>query len=372
MGIKKILITGSNGFIGRNLFFNLKYIPGLEMYGFDVGNDRDYLLKILKDVDIVFHLAGVNRPDNINDFHKNNAELTQFIVDCLIENKHLIPIVLSSSTQAELDNDYGKSKLDAENHILRYRSLGGSGFIYRLTNVFGKWSRPNYNSVIATFCYNIANGKEITISDRSKELQLVYVDDIVDNFKSLIFGLDKSPQTGIISITPTYKVNLGEIADLIKSFRDISTTEMIPDMNIDFIKKLHSTYLSFIPLSEAIYPVNIQSDERGYLFELLKSKSFGQIFVSRTNPGITRGNHFHHSKNEKFCVIEGSAVIKLRHLITNETHDFHVNGKEPEVVNILPGYTHSITNIGQTELITLFWANEPFEKERPDTFFEKV
>lgn len=370
--MKKVLITGSNGFLGRNLLYNLKYIDGLEVFEFDVEHDRRYLKELLKNIDFVFHLAGVNRPDNIGDFKKNNTELTQFIVDYLIKCNNLVPIVLTSSTQVKLDNDYGKSKLEAENHIFRYRSNGGEGYIYRLSNVFGKWCRPNYNSVVATFCYNIANGREITVSDRNKELELIHVDDIIKDFKVVLSGQNKKSHSDFLTVNPVYRITLGKIADMIESFKELSDTVQIPNMENDFLRKLHSTYLSYVPPKDAIYNLDKQIDERGYLFELLKSKSFGQIFVSKTKPGITRGNHFHHLKNEKFCVIEGTALIKLRHLITNETYDYIVNGKEAQVVNILPGFTHSITNIGRGDLLTLFWANEPFEKERPDTFYEKV
>ncbi|MEI6048934.1 MAG: NAD-dependent epimerase/dehydratase family protein [Bacteroidota bacterium] len=370
--MKKVLITGSDGFIGKNLLVSLKHSDDIEPTGFDIEQNRDYLKEALKNADFVFHLAGVNRPGKVDDFSKNNAELTQFIVDYLIECKNLVPVVLTSSSQAELNNDYGKSKLEAENHISRYRLNGGEGYIYRLTNVFGKWCRPDYNSVVATFCFNIANGKEIVVSDRNKVLQLIHVDDIIADFKALLSDQGKRSATDIISVTPSYKVTLGEIADLIKSFKTMSGTVLIPDMGNDFIRKLHSTYLSYLPLKDAAYSLDKQTDGRGYLVELLKSKSFGQIFVSKTNPGISRGNHFHHLKNEKFCVVEGTAVIKLRHMVTDETYDYIVTGNEPQAVNILPGYTHSITNIGQDELITLFWANEPFDKDRPDTYYEKV
>jgi UDP-2-acetamido-2,6-beta-L-arabino-hexul-4-ose reductase len=370
--MKKVLITGSNGFIGKNLLINLRFTPDIEVFEFDIEHSRDYLRKILNNIDFVFHLAGVNRPIDVSDFSKHNSELTEFIIDYLIEKKKLVPVVLASSTQAELDNDYGRSKLEAESHIIRYQKFGGSGYIYRFTNVFGKWCRPNYNSVVATFCYSIANGKEITVSDRNKELKLIHVDDIIKNFKSILFGDIQEINAPFLSVNPEYKVTLGEVADLIKSFKEMSVSIMIPNMENDFIRKLHSTYLSYVPFADAAYPVNKQNDERGSLFELIKSKSLGQIFVSKTKPGITRGNHFHHLKNEKFCVIEGSAVVKFRHLITNETYEYFVNGVEPSVVNILPGYTHSITNTGTGELITLFWANEPFDKENPDTYFEKV
>lgn len=370
--MKKILITGSKGFLGSNLLFNLKFNEGYEIIEFDLENGRNELKSILKNVDFIFHLAGVNRPEKAEDFTTNNAELTQFIVDNLIENKSFVPIVLSSSTQAELDNDYGKSKLEAENHILRYIKSGGTGYIFRFTNVFGKWSRPNYNSVVATFCYNIANGIEIKISDRNKELQLIHIDDIIKEFINILNRKSTININQLLSIHPFYTITLGELADQIKSFREMSTTLLIPDMNNDFLRKLHSTYLSYVTTADGIYSLTKQTDERGYLFELLKSKSFGQIFISKTKPGITRGNHFHHLKNEKFCVIEGQAIIKLRHLLTNETREYTVDGKIPQVVNILPGYTHSITNTGSNELITLFWANESFDKEQPDTYFLKV
>ncbi|MBK7627775.1 MAG: NAD-dependent epimerase/dehydratase family protein [Bacteroidales bacterium] len=370
--MKKVLITGSDGFIGKNLLIHLRFMPDIEVFEFDIKHNRDYLKKTLDNIDFVFHLAGVNRPVDVSDFSKHNTELTEFIVNYLIDKKKFVPIILSSSTQAELDNDYGRSKLEAESHLNKYRNLGGVGYIYRFTNVFGKWCKPNYNSVVATFCYNIANGKEIVISDRNKEISLIHVDDIVKVFKQLLSGNREEQNSSFLSVSPSYKVTLGEIADLIKSFQNMSASVMIPNMEGDFTRKLHSTYLSYIPLENAQYPVVRQNDDRGYLFELIKSKSLGQIFISKTNPGITRGNHFHHLKNEKFCVIEGSAVIKFRHLITDETHEYFVNGEEPSVVNILPGYTHSITNTGSDELITLFWANEPFDKENPDTFFEKV
>ena len=370
--MKKVLITGSNGFIGKNLLFSLKYSKELEVSEFDADQDLEDLKNQIKSADFVFHLAGVNRPENSDEFQKQNSDLTRFLIDNLILNGLKIPVIFTSSVQAELNNYYGRSKLSAENHIRRYIDYGGKGFIFRLTNVFGKWCKPNYNSVIATFCNNIVNNNDIIISDRNTELNLVYIDDVIHTFNSIILGEYENNHSEINYIEPTYKVSLGEIADLLFTFKRIVHSEMIPDLNNDFIRKLHSTFLSYIPIKDASYIVSKQSDARGYLYELLKSKSLGQIFVSKTNPGITRGNHFHHSKNEKFCVINGSALIKQKHLLTNEIFDFKVDGNEPKVINILPGYTHSITNIGNDELITLFWANEPFDKERPDTFYEKI
>lgn len=370
--MKKVLITGSNGFIGSNLLVNLKYIDGLDIIQFDIQQDRTFLKEALREVDIVFHLAGVNRSEKVEEFIDGNTELTKYIIDILLSFGRSIPLLFSSSTQAELDNPYGKSKLEAEKQIQKYNQEGGEGYIFRLSNVFGKWCRPNYNSVVATFCYNIANGKDIIVSDREKELELIYVDDIIAEFKKIVSGRLIKTKSMVFSISPVYNTKLGELADHISSFKTTSSSGSVPEIGNDFIRKLHSTYLSYLPLSKANYSLKTTSDKRGRLYEFIKSQTLGLIFVSRTKPGITRGNHFHHSKNERFCVIEGEAVIRLRHLITNEIVEYFVNGNKPEVVNILPGYTHSMTNLGSGELITIFWANEPFDQERPDTYFEKV
>ena len=370
--MKKVLITGSKGFIGSNLLVSLKHIDGLDLILFDKYQDSTLLKEALEKADIVFHLAGVNRPEKEEEFMDGNSELTKYIVDTLLSLKRTIPLVLSSSSQAELDNPYGRSKLEAEKQINKYNKEGGEGYIFRLANVFGKWCRPDYNSVVATFCYNISNGKDIVINDRAKELELIYIDDILTAFKKIISGEFIKTENMIYLISPVYNIKLGVLADKILSFKTTTSSGSVPDIGDDFIKKLHATYLSYLPLGTAKYSLETSSDERGMLFEFIRSQSSGLIFVSRTKPGITRGNHFHHSKNERFCVIEGEAVIRLRHLITGEIVEFFVNGNKPEVVNILPGYTHSMTNLGIGELITLFWANELFDHERPDTYFEKV
>jgi UDP-2-acetamido-2,6-beta-L-arabino-hexul-4-ose reductase len=370
--MKKVLITGSDGFIGSNLLVNLKYIDGLKVIQFEKQQDRTFLKKALREVDIVFHLAGVNRPEKEDEFIEVNSELTTYIVDTLLTYRRSIPLIFSSSTQAELDNPYGRSKLEAEKQIHKYNKEGGEGYIFRLSNVFGKWCRPDYNSVVATFCYNIANGKDIIVSDKEKKLELIYVDDIIAEFKKIISGQLIKTKTMVFSVSPVYFTKLGELAEHILSFKATSSSGSVPKIEDDFIRKLHSTYLSYLPLGEAKYLLDTTSDKRGMLFEFIKSHTLGLIFVSRTKPGITRGNHFHHSKNERFCVIEGEAVIRLRHLVTNEIVEYFVNGNKPEVVNILPGYTHSMTNLGSGELITIFWANELFDQQRPDTYFEKV
>jgi UDP-2-acetamido-2,6-beta-L-arabino-hexul-4-ose reductase len=370
--MKKVLITGSKGFIGSNLLVNLKYTDGLDIIQFDIQQDITFLKKALGDADIVFHLAGVNRPENADEFTKSNTELTENIVDALLSQGRKIPLVFSSSIQAELDNPYGRSKLESEKQVQKYNRKGGEGYIFRLTNVFGKWCRPDYNSVVATFCYNIANGKDIIVSDKNKELELIYIDDLVAEFRKIISGKLAKNKEMIFLVSPTYHTRLGELADYIISFRTTSSSGSIPEIGDDLIKKLHSTYLSYLPLNKANYLLETTFDARGMLFEFIKSQTLGLIFVSRTKPGVTRGNHFHHSKNERFCVIEGEAVIRLRHLLTDEIVEYYVNGKKPEVVNIIPGYTHSMTNMGSGELITIFWANEPFDLEKPDTYHEKV
>jgi UDP-2-acetamido-2,6-beta-L-arabino-hexul-4-ose reductase len=370
--MKKVLITGSNGFIGKNLLINLKFTEGIEVIEFDIESDRLFLEKALKEAHLIFHLAGINRPVNQDEFYEGNSGLTEFIVNSLLALRKTTPLILASSIQAEFDNPYGKSKLKAETHIIRYIDNGGEGYIYRLANVFGKWCRPNYNSVVATFCYNIANDLNINISDRNKELELIYVDDIIAEFKDLVSGQLINSQNTIRSVTPVYKIKLGELADKILSFKVSTSSGLIPQVGDDFTRRLHSTYLSYLPVEKANYFLETTVDVRGTLFEFIKSQSLGQIFVSKTRPGITRGNHFHHSKNEKFCVVSGNAVITLRHLITGEVKEFYVSGTKPEVVNILPGYTHSITNLGDDDLLTLFWANEPFDKKRPDTYHENV
>jgi UDP-2-acetamido-2,6-beta-L-arabino-hexul-4-ose reductase len=368
----KVLITGSNGFVGKNLLVKLQHSEGFEPVIFDIEQDEGYLNNALKKVDFVFHLAGVNRPEKDEEFVSGNVLLTRIITERLIKYKNLIPVVLTSSKQAESDCPYGKSKLEAEHIVRKYIKQGGTGYIYRLTNVFGKWCKPNYNSVVATFCHNIATGKEISISDPDKILDLVHVDDVIEDFISILTGSRQVNKDSILSVGPIFKITLGRLAELIYSFREMSHSSLIPDLSDDFSKKLHSTYLSYIPVDQASFLLNTKTDDRGYIFELIRSKAMGQIFVSHTKSGITRGNHFHNLKNEKFCVIEGKAVIRFRHLITNEIYSYEVSGTKPEVVNILPGYTHSITNTGKSELITLFWANEPFDPERPDTYFEKV
>lgn len=366
-----ILVTGAKGFIGTNLIAHLKQNSNYRIISIDIDNSGEELTKGVCEADFIFHLAGINRPKDDSEFFTGNTDLTNQIITILQSNRKKTPVLLSSSIQADLDNSYGVSKKRAEDALREYQDKGGVAYIYRLSNAFGKWGRPNYNSVVATFCYNIANGKSITVSDRSKAIDFVYIDDIVREFASVIEN-PKPDGLPYFTVEPQHIVTLGELEDLLNGFKGIRKSLQVPDFSNPFVKKLYATYLSYLPIGEFSYPMELKSDERGNLFELIKSNSFGQIFVSSTKPGITRGNHFHHTKAEKFCVISGEAEIKFRHIIEGELITYKVNGVMPEVVDIPPGYTHSITNIGTNELITLFWANEKFNPDHPDTYAESV
>jgi UDP-2-acetamido-2,6-beta-L-arabino-hexul-4-ose reductase len=343
----------------------------------------------LKDADFIFHLAGVNRPERPEEFEEVNADLTREMADALIATGRHPTIVLSSSTQAELDNPYGVSKKKAEDVLRDYAAQTGAGVcIFRLPGVFGKWCRPNYNSVVATFCHNIAHDMEVTISDPNREIELVYVDEVVrelvtrvtsDRVTSDMVTSDGVTSDGVTGdgvtwgkVTPVFRVTLGELAEQIRGFRASRKTLMVPDFGNRFTKCLYATYLSYLEGNNFAYALEQKIDARGELAELLKAQPFGQIFVSRTKPGITRGNHYHDTKTEKFCVVEGEGLIRFRHIIGKEVFSYQVSGRDFKVVDIPPGYTHSIENVGHSELITLFWACEPFDPAAPDTYQEKV
>lgn len=367
----KILVTGADGFIGSNLVSHLKLKDGYQILTFDIKNTDDELEQLVSEADFIFHLAGVNRPKNEEGFRIGNSELTLKIISVLNKMELSTPILITSSVQSEMDNPYGKSKKAAEDIVLKYRQHSGSYYIYRLSNVFGKWCRPNYNSVVATFCHNIARGKEISISNRNQEVDFVYIDDVISEFVSVL----EHGQCGgkkYYNVEPTYTVTLGDLADTLYKFHDISHTLCVPDFSNLFVKKLHATYLSYLPEDEFSYKLKRYKDHRGDLFELIKSEQFGQIFISTTKPGIQRGDHYHHTKNEKFCVIRGEAKIQLRHILKETIISYKVSGRQPEIVDIPPGYTHSITNVGTSDVITLFWANEIFDKEKSDTYFDRV
>jgi UDP-2-acetamido-2,6-beta-L-arabino-hexul-4-ose reductase len=369
----RVLVTGSSGFIGRHLMEMLSRREGTEAIGYDQGSSDQELEAALASADAVFHVAGVNRPKDVSEFAEGNTGLTQRLCDRLAALGRRPLFVLSSSTQAELDNPYGQSKLQAEEAVRQYaKTAGAPAVVFRLTNVFGKWSRPNYNSVVSTFCHNIANGLPITVADPGKELDLVYIDDVVSAF---LATLDTPPAPGTAETRdarPWSRVTLGGLAALIQSFRDSRETLAVPDFSDPFARKLYATYLSYLPSDQFAYPLDIRTDPRGSLAEFVKAGPFGQLFVSRTKPGITRGNHYHHTKTEKFLVVEGEGLIRFRQIAGEEVVEYRVKGEEYRVVDIPPGYTHSITNVGEGEMVVLFWASEVFNPAQPDTVFLEV
>jgi len=381
----KILVTGSSGFIGRNLIAHLGMQTDHVVLGYDIDNTPEELANALAEVDLVFHLAGVNRPKTEEEFRTGNVGFTEELCNALLALGRSVPIVISSSIQAELDNPYGVSKRQAEEVLERYAEESGARvLIYRLTNVFGKWSRPNYNSVVATFCYNIAHDLPIRISDPDHELALVYIDDVAEAFVAEVRGQktevrgqksevrEQKGKAGYREVAPVYRVTLGRLAELIRSFREMRKTLVLPGLNDAFTRKLYGTYLSYLEPDAFAYDLAQRCDPRGCLAEFVKSPAFGQIFVSTTKPGVTRGGHYHHTKTEKFLVLQGDAIVRFRQIEGEEILEYPVQGKDFRVIDIPPGYTHDITNVGDTQLVTLFWASEVFDPEHPDTRYANV
>jgi len=371
--MKKVLVTGANGFIGKNLTEGLRRKEDVEIKTFVRADSINSLVAHLKEADIVFHLAGVNRPEKIEEFEVVNVGLTRTIVDIAEGLKRSIPLVFLSSIQATLDNPYGNSQKKAEDILIEYsRKNNAKVYIYRLSNVFGKWCRPNYNSVVATFCYNISHGLDINISDVNKEIGFVYIDDVVNEFLGILTQENADKDEYYYKIKRISRLTLGDIAKKIYQLRDIRKTLVVPDLSDEFMKCLYATYLSYLDKGDFSYALESKADQRGTLSELIKSENFGQIFVSTSHKGVIRGNHYHNTKVEKFCVLKGKAVIRFRHIFGDEVLSYHVSGENIEVVDIPPGYTHSIENLGDDEMIVLFWANQIFEPEKADTYYCKV
>lgn len=375
---KKILVTGANGFVGKNLCAALleekeKETAAFEILKFDIENSPMELEHHLEKADFIFHLAGINRPERVEQYWSGNVELTQTIVDLLKKKRKNTPIIYTSSVQAVLDNPYGQSKKRAEEILTDYgMKTGARVYLYRLTNIFGKWSRPNYNSVVATFCYNISRGLDITILDAADRVTLVYIDDVITSFIEKLSLVDSGGGAVFCTAVPTFQVALGELADKLYLFRDIRKSSIIPDLADRFTRYLNATYLSFLDESDFAYDLQLKEDERGTLAEILKSAHFGQVFISTTKPGVTRGHHYHNTKVEKFCVIKGNALVELRDITRDKVISYPLSGERLKVIDIPPGYTHSITNVGSDELITLFWAGEIFDPDKPDTYFLEV
>ena len=368
--VKKVLVTGSKGFVGKNLCA-VRRREDVELYEYDVNNKPEDLDSALREVDCIIHLAGVNRPKNPGEFETGNTGSIDEICVKLKAIGRSPKIVLSSSIQAELDNPYGISKRRAEEVLESFaEDVGAECVVYRFKNLFGKWCRPDYNSVTATFCHNIANDLPIQVSDSAYEIDLTHIDDVV---KAFVDEMEPGvPGFRFAQPLESVRVTLGELAAKIRSFRDMRTSLVLPDFSNDFEQALYGTYLTYLNKKEFEYGLEKRSDQRGSLAEFLKSPAMGQIFVSRTKPGITRGDHYHHTKTEKFLVLEGEAVIRFRHIEKNEIIEYPVSGEDYQVLDIPPGYTHSIENVGQDELVTLFWASEMFDPGKPDTYYEKV
>jgi UDP-2-acetamido-2,6-beta-L-arabino-hexul-4-ose reductase len=366
----QVLVLGADGFLGRNLAVSLKTLAGVQVASIEVHTPEAERDHALQQADVIFHLAGMNRPTHPDEFRKGNVELTAELCGKLRKFGRAPTLVFSSSIQAALDNPYGTSKREAEEVLLRFGADNGAAIrIYRLRNVFGKWCRPDYNSVVATFCHHIANDEGIQISDPARELELVYVDDVTQAFLnelSIPFASHAPPEI------PFFKITLGDLAGRIQSFHDMRHNLLAPDFAVPFNQQLYATYLSYGPDAARHQQLAVKSDQRGRLAEFIKSHHFGQIFISRTRPGITRGNHYHHTKTEKFFVVEGRGVIRMRPIQSSAVLEYRVRGEAFQVIDIPPGFTHSIENIGEGDLVTLFWADQIFDPDRPDTYFLPV
>ncbi len=390
MRVVNILVTGAKGFIGRNLVSELGNIrdgkeqnsafAGLgirpEIMEYDTDTAPELLREYCRRADFVYNLAGVNRPEKEEEFMEGNSGFAGLLLKTLEEEGNTCPVMLSSSIQARLDNPYGRSKAAGEQLFREYGERTGSRIlIYRFPNVFGKWCRPNYNSAVATFCHNIANDLPITINDPKTVLHLVYIDDVVEELIGALGGREhrEKEEDGFCFVPVSYEVSLGEIAGLLRSFDEGRRKAFIPDVGDDFTRKLYSTYLSYLPDEKVSLPLQPNRDERGSFTELIKAGGLGQVSVNISKPGITKGQHWHHTKCERFIVVSGHALIEERKLGDSEVRRFEVWGGEPRFVEMLPGYTHNIINLSDTEeLITIMWANESFNKEKPDTYHEDV
>lgn len=369
---RKILVTGAAGFIGKNLVAQLRGAGYTAVYTYDKTTDPALLDAYTADCTFVFHLAGVNRPEDPAEFTVGNCGFTAALLDSLRRNGNLAPVLFASSIQAERDNPYGNSKRAAEEMLAAYaRETDAPVLIYRLPNVFGKWCRPQYNSVVATFCYNIARDLPIQIHDPAVELQLVYIDDVAAEFLRALEG-EPTRDGAFCRVPVSHRATLGQIAALLRSFRASRVNRETPNVGDPLSKKLYSTYLSYLPEEAFAYPLKMNVDARGSFTEFLRSPDRGQVSINVSHPGITKGNHWHHTKNEKFLVVSGRGVIRFRKPDSTEILEYPVSGDKLEVVDIPVGYTHSIVNTGDTDMVTVMWANEPFDPERPDTYYLEV
>lgn len=379
----KILVTGAKGFVGKNLCLTLRTFrlqenhplanETIEVFECDLDTPREQLDAWLNVCDFVFHLAGVNRPKDASEFKTGNVAFTEDILERLVTRA--VPVLLASSTQAALDNDYGRSKKAAEDAVFSYGAKTGANvYIYRFANVFGKWCRPNYNSAVATWCHNIAHDLPIVVRDPDAPVTLIYIDDLVECITSHLIKCEPITASHPLLVEPSYTKTLGEITDILKTFREEPRTLQIPNQADGFTKKLYATYLSYLPEDEFAYPVLMHCDARGSFTELFHTKDRGQVSVNVSKPGIIKGQHWHHTKHEKFCVVSGKGLIQFRKVDqpNQPIIEYRVSGEKIEVVRIPPGYTHNIINEGETDMVTVMWANEEFDPAYPDTFHEDV
>ncbi len=369
--MKNVVVTGSKGFIGRNLVSRLRQLEDIHIIEYS-KDETESLDSVISQADFVFHLAGVNRPQDETEFNIGNKDLTRDVLDALRRKGGKIPILLTSSTQAPLENAYGKSKLAAEELVDEYKKETGADiFIYRLPNVFGKWCKPNYNSAVATFCYNITRDLPIVVNDKKTKMTLAYVDDVVTDFISSFCGNNKA-EKGFCSVSNSFETTLGEIVNTLNDLHSIRKTLVIPDLSLELTKKLYSTLISYYGEDNYSYDLTTNDDERGWLAEFIKSDSFGQVFISKTKPGFSRGNHWHHSKIEKFSVIDGEAEIAFRKVGQDQVFTYNVSGNKIQVIDVPVGYVHSVKNIGKHDMTLVIWANEILDKNNPDTYYEEV
>lgn len=363
----KVLVTGANGFIGKNLQLHLAQKGGFVVVPFTREHTEQDLAGLLGGVDWIVHLAGINRPQDPAEFTTGNAGLTQVLCNAVKATGRNIPIIYTSSIQAERDNEYGSSKRDAEASLLElHKANGNLVYIYRLPNVFGKWARPNYNSAVATFCHNIARDLPVQINDPDAVINLVYVDDVIASFHSVLEG--EAQYSPFVDVEPVYHITVGELVSQLNRFKATRDNLITEPVGTGLVRALYSTYVSYLPPESFTYTVPQHGDERGVFVEMLKTPDAGQFSFFTAHPGVTRGGHYHHSKTEKFLVIKGEACFRFRHMITGEFYELHTSGTRPEIVETVPGWTHDVTNVGESELVCMLWANEIFDRQNPDTF----
>lgn len=378
----KVLITGSNGFLGKNICETLKNIKNRkdrtkniiidDIFLFDINNSLNDLAKYTLECDFIINLAGINRPQDPQEYYEGNLGFIETLCSYLVKNNNKCPIIASSSIQVGKDNDYAKSKKEGEDFLLKFSKKNGNPvYIYRFANLFGKWCRPNYNSVVATWCYNIAHNLDIQINDPSVVLPLCYIDDVVDELIACMEG-HPNQNGNYCTVLPVYEVSLNQLNNTLLNIKNTRENLSIIDQSDEFTKKLYATYLSYLPENEFSYPLKMNIDNRGSFTEFIRTREHGQVSINISKPGVTKGNHWHHTKNEKFLVVIGTGVIRFRQINDKKIIEYYVSGEKLEVVDIPIGYTHNIENLGNTDMVTIMWANEPFDSDKPDTYFEEV